>query len=530
MNFESRLAAISTPEFMRMLPNIKHGIERETLRVNDDGTIANDPHPQALGAALTHSWITTDFSESLLEFITPPESNITTSIEQLVDIHKFTYESISEQYLWPMSMPCFISSETNIPIAKYGSSNVAKMKEVYREGLHNRYGSMMQVIAGVHFNFSLPEEFWPHWCELHGEKWNKDTQSAHYFGLVRNFRRFAWIIPYLYGASPALCSSFISHKQVAHKFDKVGKGTLYLPFATSLRMSDLGYTSSAQSSLKICYNDLTTYVSSLRSAIGQKAPDYAHLTNDEENGWQQLNDNVLQIENELYSPIRPKQVAKSMEMPTNALEDRGVSYLEVRSLDVNPYSPVGIDAEQFHFLDVFLLYCLLRPSAKFDDNSMQVSQDNVTQTVEQGRDPELLLNNNGTMVLLSEWGIVLTKELLKVAKLLDTANTTQVYSRAVTKQQEKFLDPSITPSGKWLQTLLDNELDNSVLGLALAKEYKKAAQNMSYEQVSKADFVSEAAISLNARQDIESKDDKSFSQFIDEYFGKRVAGDPNLKC
>lgn len=520
MTFERKLAAISTPEFKQILPKIKHGIERETLRVNGDGTIANDPHPEALGAALTHNMITTDFSESLLEFITPPESNILTSVEQLADIHKFTYDSIAEQYLWPMSMPCFISSETNIPIAQYGSSNIAKMKEVYREGLHNRYGSMMQVISGVHFNFSLPEEFWQPWCALHGEQWNKDTQSAHYFALVRNFRRLAWIVPYLYGASPALCSSFISHRQVAHKFNKVGKGTLYMPYATSLRMSDLGYTSSAQSSLKICYNDLTTYVSSVRSAIGQKAPDYAHLTNDEHNGWQQLNDNVLQIENELYSPIRPKQVAKSMETPSNALEDRGVSYLEVRSLDVNPYSLIGIDAEQFHFMDVFLLYCLLAPSAKFDENSMQASQENVTQTVEKGRDPALLLNNNGTMILLSKWGEELSNELLKVAALLDNANTSQVYTNAIKKQKEKFSNPSITPSGKWLHTLLDNEIDNSVLGLELAKQYKQEAQNMSYRQISQADFVSEAALSVSARQEIESKDDKPFSDFVDDYFSK----------
>jgi glutamate--cysteine ligase len=530
MNFESRLAAISTPEFMQMLPKIKHGIERETLRVNADGSIATNSHPLALGSALTHNWITTDFSESLLEFITPPESDISTSIEQLVDVHKFTYESISEQYLWPMSMPCFISSETNIPIAQYGSSNVAKMKEVYREGLHNRYGSMMQVIAGVHFNFSLPDEFWPRWCELYGEEWNKDTQSAHYFALVRNFKRFAWIIPYLYGASPALCGSFISHKQVAHKFNKVGRGTLYMPYATSLRMSDLGYTSSAQSNLKICYNDLSTYVSSLRSAIGQKAPDYAHLSSDEENGWQQLNDNVLQIENELYSPIRPKQVAQSMEMPTNALEDRGVSYLEVRSLDVNPYSPVGIDIEQFHFLDVFLLYCLLTPSAKFDEKSIQISQENITKTVEQGRDPELLLNNNGKMILLSEWGIELSNELLKVASLLDSANSSKVYSQAVGKQIDKFMDPTMTPSGKWLQTLLDNELDNSVLGLELAKQYKLVAQELSYKQVSRADFVAAAALSVKAREEIEAQDDKSFSHFVNDYFGTRVAGSPDLKC
>ncbi|MFT6270429.1 MAG: glutamate--cysteine ligase [Alphaproteobacteria bacterium] len=527
MSFESRLTDVSSPSFMKALCNIKHGVERETLRVNGDGTIASNPHPEALGAALTHEWITTDFSESLLEFITPPENMVTTSVSQLIDIHKFTYESIGEQYLWPMSMPCFISSETNIPIAQYGSSNIARMKEVYREGLHNRYGSMMQVISGVHFNFSLPDEFWQKWCEMHGETWNKETQSAHYFGLVRNFKRFAWIIPYLYGASPALCSSFISHKDVSHKFDKVGKGTLYMPYATSLRMSDLGYTSSAQSNLKICYNDLSTYVSSVRGAIGKKAPDYAHLSSDEENGWQQLNDNVLQIENELYSPIRPKQVAKSQEMPTNALEDRGVSYLEVRSLDVNPYSPVGIEVEQFHFLDVFLVYCLLTPSAKFDDVSLPLSQQNITNVVEKGRDPALLLNNNGKLMLLKDWGEELIIDLRKVATLLDEAKQTDVHMKAVIQQHAKFMDPSITPSGKWLKILLDNEIDNSVLGLELAKKYKADAQNTAYTHISQADFVAQAISSIKAREEIESQDDKNFTQFVNDYFGKRVAGDPN---
>jgi glutamate--cysteine ligase len=529
ISFEARLAAVSAPSFMQALCNIKHGIERETLRVNDNGTISSEPHPQALGAALTHTWITTDFSESLLEFITPPETDVVTSISQLNDIHKFTYESIGEQFLWPMSMPCFIDEHTDIPIARYGSSNIARMKEVYREGLHNRYGSMMQVISGVHFNFSLPDEFWQQWCDLHGETWNKDTQSDYYFGIIRNFKRFAWIIPYLYGASPALCSSFIAHKDVKHKFDTVGKGTLYMPYATSLRMSDLGYTSSSQANLKICYNDLSTYVSSLRGAIGKKAPDYAHLSCDEQNGWQQLNDNVLQIENELYSPIRPKQVAKSLEMPTNALQDRGVSYLEVRSLDVNPYSNVGIDIEQFYFLDTFLVYCLLAPAEKFDEASRPLSQQNITDVVERGRDPALRLNNNGEPILLKDWGEQLIKELRKVAALLDEAKQTSVHIEAVNKQYEKFMDPTTTPSGKWLKTLLDNDMDNGELGMALAKKYKAQAQNIPYTHISKADFVAEALMSANAQKEIESPDDKDFTQFVSDYFGKRVACDHEMQ-
>jgi len=530
MKFETRLSIVSQADFLNALKDIKHGVERETLRVNGDGGIATTAHPKALGSALTHEFITTDFSESLLEFITPPESHARTSLAQLVDIHKFTYESIGEEYLWPLSMPCFINAETNIPIANYGSSNIAKMKEVYRKGLHHRYGSMMQVISGVHFNFSLPESFWRLWCEQEGEQWNETTQSAHYFEMIRNFRRNAWIIPYLFGASPALCSSFISHKKVNHKFKKVGKGTLYLPYATSLRMSDLGYTSSAQSNLDICYNDLETYVSSVRKAIGQKAPEYAKYTSNEAQGWQQLNDNVLQIENELYSPIRPKQVALPQEMPTNALENRGVSYLEVRSLDVNPYSPIGIEESQFYFLDAFLLYCLLEPSAKFGGDCFAISLDNTNKAVSSGRDPNLMLNNAGKEISLKDWGLSLMDKLLMTAEVLDTANETSRYTDAVKEQTKKFNDSSITPSGRWMNTLLENNIDNSSLGLELAKEYKAHMAKLQYKHIDKEAFIAQAAESSLAQEEIERKDTVSFEKFVEQYFTTRKPHDPDLKC
>ncbi|MFW8590152.1 glutamate--cysteine ligase [Glaciecola sp. 2405UD65-10] len=528
--FETRLLAVSQPRFLQALKDIKHGVERETLRVNESGGIADTPHPKSLGSALTHEYITTDFSESLLEFITPPENRARTSLAQLIDIHKFTYESIGEEYLWPLSMPCFINSETKIPIANYGSSNIAKMKAVYRNGLHHRYGSMMQVISGVHFNFSLPDSFWQLWCENEGEQWNKTTQSAHYFSMIRNFRRYAWVIPYLFGASPALCSSFISHKKSPHSFKTVGKGTYYLPYATSLRMSDLGYTSSAQSSLNICYNDLDTYVSSVRKAIGQKAPEYSQFSSSDAQGWQQLNGNILQIENELYSPIRPKQIALSQEMPTNALENRGVSYLEVRSLDVNPYSPIGIEESQFHYLDVFLLYCLLEPSPKFVENCFEISQDNINKTVLEGRDPSLMLQNGSEKISLKDWGLGLNEELLKVAAILDAANETDRYSKAVNLQSEKFNDASLTASGKWLATLLDNNIDNSSLGLELAKEYKAHMSGLNYKHIPEQTFVEQAKASVIAQKEIEAKNEKPFEQFVNDYFTTRKPHNPDLAC
>jgi glutamate--cysteine ligase len=326
----------------------------------------------------------------------------------------------------------------------------------------------MQVISGVHFNFSLSDTFWQQWCDHLGVAPDKNGISAQYFSLVRQFKRLAWLVPYLFGASPALCGSFINHRKVGHAFEKLGKGTLYLPHATSLRMSDLGYTSSAQSQLRICYNDLSTYVDTLRKAINLPAEQYQHIAAGEGGVWEQLNKNVLQIENELYSPIRPKQVARSLEKPTDALEDRGVSYLEIRSLDVNPFSPVGLEADQIDFLDVFLVYCLLQPSLDFNESLQQESQGNFVDVVLRGRQPGLQLSDMGSSISLAQWGHNIFEELHEVAKIFDQAHSSDRFTKAVAKQAQKIDEPALSFSEKWLSTLQENNIDNSILGMELA--------------------------------------------------------------
>jgi glutamate--cysteine ligase len=283
-------------------------------------------------------------------------------------------------------------------------------------------------------------------------------------------------------------------------------------------MSDLGYTSSAQSDLRICYNDLSSYVSTLRRAINLPTKQYESIPAGEGGQWQQLNKNVLQIENELYSPIRPKQVARSLEKPTDALEDRGVSYLEIRSLDVNPFSPVGIQAEQMDFLDVFLLYCLLMPSADYSDELHQESQQNFVDVVLKGREPGLHLLNEGAPVALQDWASNMFKDLAMVADVLDAAQETKRYSTAIVNELAKVHQSETTPSGKWLDTLLDNQIDNSILGMELAKEYKQFIAGLDYRNVQKSDFEAQAVSSLEAQAEIEAADVLSFDKFIEGYF------------
>lgn len=517
--FAERLKVLNSAVVQSTLPGIKHGVEREALRINQDGSLAQTPHPSALGSALTHEYITTDFSESLLEFITPPELKAETTMGQLQDIHKYVQANIGEERLWPTSMPCYVNDESQIPIANYGNSNVGKMKSLYRVGLKNRYGSMMQAIAGVHFNFSLPEDFWQAWLtETEGENANKDNISTAYFGLVRNYRRVCWLIPYLYGASPALCGSFIKGKKTTLPFKKLGNGTYYLPYATSLRMSDLGYTNSAQSDLAICYNKVDTYIESLRKAINTPSEDYHQIDLKSPGTYQQLNANVLQIENELYSPIRPKQPTLPLEKPTDALAKRGVSYIEVRALDVNPFSEVGIDIEQFYFLDVFLLYCLVSPSEFMDGQQYHQTEVNLGSVVTNGRDPQLKLDNEGVEQSIPQWAGQIFDDMKVIAETLDKANQTDQYSNAITAQRDKIDNPELTLSAKLLNTLLDENKDNGAFGLDLAEQYKQSLASQNYHLVSERTFVEQADSSLAAQKAIEDADSVTFEVFLKDYF------------
>lgn len=516
-----RLAILADGLVKRTLPGIKHGVEREALRINPNGSLAQTPHPESLGAALTHEYITTDFSESLLEFITPPESDPEKTVAQLRDIHKYVLNNIGDERLWPMSMPCYVESGDEIPIAQYGSSNIGKMKTLYREGLKNRYGSMMQAISGVHFNFSLPDEFWQVWIDkAEGQPASKDSISAAYFGLIRNYRRFCWMIPYLFGASPALCGSFIKGNESSLPFKKLAGGTYYLPYATSLRMSDLGYTNSAQSGLAICYNKVDTYINSLRKAINTPSDEYVQFASKVGGEYQQLNANVLQIENELYSPIRPKQPTNPLEKPTDALHERGVSYIEVRALDVNPFSDIGIDLEQFYFLDVFLLYCLVAPSEYMDEDQYHQTEENLGTVVTDGRDPALKLHNGDKLQSVKEWGTELFNGMSGIADILDEANGHKHFSAALAKQQKKLDDSDLTPSGAILKQLLENDMDNGSLGIELAQRFKESLAVESYKTLSEVTLTEQAEASLEAQTELEKKDNISFDEFLRDYFSE----------
>lgn len=520
-SISQRLAALQQAGQQHSIKGIKRGIERETLRVNQDGSLAQTPHPVALGSALTHPWITTDFSESLLEFITPASADLELTLAQLTDIHRFTLKKLQLERLWPASMPCYITDQHQIPLAQYGTSNVGKMKTLYRQGLKNRYGSMMQAISGVHFNFSLPQSFWQAYQPLVGDNGSlQDFVSEQYLALIRNYKRYAWLIVYLFGASPAMCQSFLEGRQSRYAFQKLGKGTLYLPYATSLRMSDLGYTNSAQSSLNITYNSLPEYIAGLHAAVTQPSSEYQSIGVKVDGEFQQLNSNVLQIENEFYSTIRPKRTTESGERPTCALSKRGVEYIEVRALDVNPFSSIGITAEQMRFLDIFLVYCLLEQSPDLSAREQQVTEQNLKKVVTDGRRHNLELIQNGQPRLMQDWAEQLFADMMPIAKWLDEVYQSDRYQAAMRQYYLSLLDPAQTPSGKILNHLLSSRQDNGHYMRELAETYRSQLLAESYQVYTEEDFVNAASTSLTKQQQIEAADTLSFDQYLAEYFAE----------
>jgi len=520
------IGAFSQSENLAAVTGIGRGIEREALRILPEGKLSEQGHYHQLGSALTHGQITTDYSETLLEFITPVSHSPEQAIGQLQDIQKYTFDNIEGELLWPMSMPCFVHDAEKIPLAQYGSSNIGKMKTVYRQGLKNRYGSMMQVISGIHFNFSFSQDFWKVQQDLHQSSGEKslpldDFISERYFSILRNYKRFCWLIPYLYGSSPAICGSFLQGKEHKLPFKKSAHGALYLEHATSLRMSDLGYTSSEQSALKICYNNLADYVDGVQQAIKLKSKDFADIGVKVNGEYQQLNDNVLQIENELYAPIRPKRVAKSGEKPSVALGERGVEYIEVRALDVNPFSDTGISLEQVHFLDIFLTFCAFIDNKEFDCTRQSLHEGNMDAVVLRGRDPELLLSDANccgkvTLKSIPQWGNELFEQMAGVAQLLDKAYETTRYSESIVREQAKINDTSSTPSAQLLAIIKQQCLSEYALGKA--SEYQQQAKARDYQFYDQAFFDESVPASHQSQADIEASDTLNFDDFLSDYF------------
>jgi glutamate--cysteine ligase len=514
--FRKRLRALP-PALLRKL---LRGIEKESLRVNADGSLALSPHPRDLGSALTHDHITTDFSESQLELITGVHDSVSGCLDELTDIHQFVHRNVGDETLWACSMPCALPSDDRIPIGRYGTSNVGTAKTVYRRGLSNRYGSRMQTISGIHYNFSVPEAAWPLLQQTTGVPGPLQTfQDAAYFSLIRNFRRHSWLLLYLFGASPAVCSSFVAGRD--HGLQPLNEKNLYLPWATSLRMSPLGYQSAAQSSLAVSYNNLDTYAYSLSDALTHPYPDYEKIGIRDGDEYKQLTTTLLQIENEFYGTIRPKRPIKQGERPVHALRERGVEYVEVRLMDLDPFCPIGITESTIRFLDIFLLHCLLNDSQTDTPAEIVVLARNQLLMARQGRDPGLLLTRDNHSLSPAEWGGELLAEYEPIAEALDAAHRSSAYRDALAHATAALGQSAQTPSARVLREMAERH-DNSftAFGLGRSLQYKKDLLALPWSAADETRFHEEAAASLTEQKRIEESDSMPFEIYRQHYLSR----------
>ena len=496
---QERLAALSPAR----LRGVRRGIEKESLRAQPDGQLALTPHPAALGSALTHPHITTDFSESQLELITGVHSSVEAALDELTQVHQFTYRVLNElgdERMWVSSMPCGLPTDETIPIARYGSSNVGRAKSVYRMGLSHRYGRRMQTISGIHYNWSLPE-----------------VSSEQYFALIRNFRRHAFLLLYLFGASPALCSSFVAGRP--HELRPLGEGSMHMPFGTSLRMGRLGYQSEAQSSLQVSYNSLEGYGASLQDALTRPWPAYESIGIQNPGGdYNQLGTTLLQIENEFYGTIRPKRVIYPGERPLHALRERGVEYVEVRLMDLDPFVPVGITAQTIRFLDVFLLHCLLSESPNDTPQEIAELAHNQHLTAARGREPGLQLLRSGQEIALTEWGAELVAQCRPIAQALDAAHGGSAYMAALDAAVTGLRDAHSLPSARVLAAMAADHA-HSFTGFARARSEaaRQALLTQPFAPELQTRFVQASAESIEAQKAIEAADTMPFEIYRQQY-------------
>ena len=520
--FDARLAWLAAGDNRRLIERGLRGLEKECLRVGPDGQLSSAPHCRRFGSALTHPWITTDYSEALLEFVTPPQGGSEQTLAFLADLHAFVVREGGDELLWPASMPCIVASDDAVPIAQYGPSNEGRLRTIYRSGLGVRYGRAMQAIAGTHFNYSLPPDFWPAFREHEGSRdAERAFKSECLMRLVRNYRRCGWLLTYLYGASPAFSKSF--RPQGHPRLEPLNGDTWYAPFSTSLRVSDMGYRNSTQARFSVGVNSLEEYLDGLAAALTEVDPRYAAIGVVVDGEYRQLNANVLQLENEYYSSIRPKPASKSPRLIA-ALRNSGVEYVEVRTLDLNPFENTGVSLEQMRFVEALLLFCLIEASPPITAEEQAEIDQRELAVAWEGRRPGLRLPSQGATMPLRNCALAILDSLAMIAPSLDDRRAS--YGRAIDAARDAVLDPARTLSARVLDALGSGKRSFFDWAYELAGRQREHFLRHEFAPGRLADLKDVAKESLRAAAALEAGPEPPFSDYLASLLASGVGGGP----
>jgi glutamate--cysteine ligase len=435
----------------------------------------------------------------------------------LCDIHQFVYRHLDDELLWSTSMPGAVKNDASIPLAQFGKSNIGRMKTIYRHGLGVRYGRIMQAISGVHYNYSFSKPLWDVLGHVNQSTLPaQDFISEQYFAVLRNYRRYGWLILYLFGTSPAVSKSFFAGRET--DLPSLDRDTVYEPFGTSLRMSDVGYRNKNQATVSVSVNSLSEYVRDLSRAITTPYPPYQEIGVKVNGEYRQLNANILQIENEYYSYIRPKRIARSGERPTKALQRAGVEYVEVRALDVSAFDPVGVNQNKLRFLEAFLALCLLRDSDPISRHEQEALDANHLKVARRGREPGLTLNREGRSYPMQDWARELLDAMQGLCEMLDQGEPGRPYAAALEQQQAKIDDVARTPSARILDEMRQTGESFFTLAQRMSKLHKDYFLDLYPPNERRlAEFATEALESHEAQGRIEAADTIDLDTYLAQY-------------
>lgn len=418
------------------------GLEKESLKIDKEGKLDLSKHPDFLGSPLFNRLVTLDFSNSQLEWTTPPFSHFSKALTSLTQTQSWTMQPRSKESIhafWPYSMPMHQTAPT--PLADFGSSPLAKEKKLYRKGLCHRYGRHVQTISGVHLNLSFPSSFWKILYENQYTHVELDAFiTDRYFHICRNYLRYGWLISYLFGASPFTFEpqESLSKKQGCYLFEN----------ATSLRMSPLGYYSRIQEQMSISYQSLSAYLQDMNTYLNKPRSTYTKKIKASSKPLM-LSDNYLQTINEHYARIRPKSL--NLEKRGNHIFMPSIDYLEIRSLDLNPLSPLGIDQSTCEFIHLFLLFCLMAQSPNLSKSCQTLLTKRQTQIALHGRDTHKKLA--GSSQSIEQAGLEICQLMEPIANALDIKTKGRRYTQLLKKAMRALKNPEHTFSGQLVKAL-----------------------------------------------------------------------------
>lgn len=410
-----------------------YGIEWEGLRVDKEGNLSLRPHPEIFGNKLSNPYITTDFSESQIEIITPAFD----TIDEAFSFFSFMADLVNgslpdDEYLWFQSLPCILPESSKIPIAKYKGRELAEESMAYRRGLAKKYGLRKQLISGIHFNFSFKEEMIEKLYEniiLNDSlKANpisyKEFKNNLYLKIARNYIRYVWLIIYLTGCSVAAHETFTPEcTDLMEKSDN--KGSFYSERGPSFRNASCGYKNLEH--LYPDYSSVKGFTNSVNSFIEE---------------------GKLSQAKELYTQIRLKP--KNPQELLNSLDDDGIQYIEIRTLDINPFYKCGLIKKDMDFLHLFIIYLLIAEESDYE-NWQEDAIYNEEMTAESAYDPDMRLLKDGEEISLEHWGLSILDEMDVMCKTLGIGNQSILNS-----MRRRIVDPNLT-YGKRLVKLIKEE-------------------------------------------------------------------------